>query len=221
MEPIIRIENGLAFLCHLFENHIILNKLEFFQLLIIFISKIKKANVTFNLDKVKTFNDFDDIKSLKKDLKKRRQSVMVLNGKKMNKLQKELSLNIYGNNRRRRNAFLPLSKNSKSFLKQLQEDQSQKKIIIIEIDDNEDSFMKLKRVEDINIPIDKSQLVEYDLFYKEQFFTNDVFKYDVNSIEDKEEKEINREMHKLDVKRRLIAKKKRKRSFRFKRFRYE
>ena len=210
LEPIIRIENGLAFLCHLFENHIILNKLEFFQLLIIFISKIKKANVTFNLDKVKTFNDFDDIKSLKKDLKKRRQSVMVLNGKKMNKLQKELSLNIYGNNRRRRNAFLPLSKNSKSFLKQLQEDQSQKKIIIIEIDDNEDSFMKLKRVEDINIPIDKSQLVEYDLFYKEQFFTNDVFKYDVNSIEDKEEKEINREMHKLDVKRRLIAKKKEK-----------
>ena len=62
----------------------------------------------------------------------------------------------------------------------------------------------------INKPVDKNQLVEYDLFYKEQFFKNDVFKYDVNEIEDKEEKEINREMHKLDVKRRLIAKKKEK-----------
>ena len=58
--------------------------------------------------------------------------------------------------------------------------------------------------------IDKSQLVEYDAFYKEQFFTNDVFKYDVNNIQDKEVQEINHEMNKLEAKRNLIAKKKEK-----------
>ena len=75
---------------------------------------------------------------------------------------------------------------------------------------NEDTFIAMNRIGDIEKPIDKSQLVEYDLFYKEQFFKNDVFKYDVNNIQDKEVQEINHEMNKLDVKRRLIAKKKEK-----------
>jgi len=79
-----------------------------------------------------------------------------------------------------------------------------------EIYSDEDTFVQLNRNEGILKPVDKRKLVEYDLFYKEQFFKNDVFKYDVNNIEDKEEKEINKEIHKLDVKRRLIAKKKEK-----------
>ena len=54
---------------------------------------------------------------------------------------------------------------------------------------------------ELDIKVDKSQLVEYDLFYKEQFFKNEVFKYDVNNIQDKEVQEINHEMNKLEVKR--------------------
>jgi hypothetical protein len=75
---------------------------------------------------------------------------------------------------------------------------------------DDDTFIKMNRIGDLEKKIDKSQLVEYDLFYKEQFFKNDVFKYDVNNIQDKEVQEINHEMNKLDVKRKLIAKKKEK-----------
>ena len=35
-----------------------------------------------------------------------------------------------------------------------------------------------------------SQLDEYDLFYKEQFFRNELFRYDVENIQDKEEEDI-------------------------------
>ena len=68
----------------------------------------------------------------------------------------------------------------------------------------------MDRLGDIDKPVDKSQLVEYDLFYKEQFFKDEVFRYDINNIQDKEVQEINHEMNKLDVKRKLIAKKKEK-----------
>jgi hypothetical protein len=57
-------------------------------------------------------------------------------------------------------------------------------------------------------PVDKSQLIEYDLFYKEQFFKNEVFLYDVENIEDKVESEIKKEMNRLEIKRKLIEKKK-------------
>ena len=72
----------------------------------------------------------------------------------------------------------------------------------------EDTFIKLNHFKEMDKPVDKSQLVEYDLFYKEQFFKDEVFKYDVENIQDKEEKEINKEMTKLDCKRRLTEKKK-------------
>ena len=72
----------------------------------------------------------------------------------------------------------------------------------------DDTFIKLNHFKEMDKPVDKSQLVEYDLFYKEQFFKDEVFKYDVENIEDKEEKEINKEMNKLDCKRRLTEKKK-------------
>ena len=73
---------------------------------------------------------------------------------------------------------------------------------------NDDTFIKLNHFKEMDKPVDKSQLVEYDLFYKEQFFKDEVFKYDVENIQDKEEKEINKEMNKLDCKRRLTEKKK-------------
>ena len=72
----------------------------------------------------------------------------------------------------------------------------------------DDTFIKLNHFKEMEKPVDKSQLVEYDLFYKEQFFKNEVFKYDVENIQDKEEKEIDKEMNKLDCKRRLTEKKK-------------
>ena len=73
---------------------------------------------------------------------------------------------------------------------------------------NDDTFIKMNQSKEITKPVDKSQLVEYDLFYKEQFFKDEVFKYDVENIQDKEEKEIDKEMNKLDCKRRLTEKKK-------------
>jgi hypothetical protein len=48
----------------------------------------------------------------------------------------------------------------------------------------------LNKDSEYNKKVDKSQLVEYDLFYKEQFFKNEVFLYDVENIEDKFEAEI-------------------------------
>ena len=55
---------------------------------------------------------------------------------------------------------------------------------------------------------DKKQLSEYDLFYKEQFFQNELFVYDVENIEDKVEAEIKKEMTRLNLKQKLIATKK-------------
>ena len=209
LEPNMRIENGLAFLCHLFENHIILNKLEFYHLLINFVLKKKKHNVEFKLDKQKTFSNQNEKIIDKSITKRRRQSVMVLKGKNQNLLL-DGKFNFQDSKKHRRKVVLSLNKKENEIINQIKEEESKKGVTIFEINENEDSFMKINRLGDIESPVDKSQLVEYDLFYKEQFFKNDAFKYDVCSIEDKEEKEINREMHKLDVKRRLIAKRKEK-----------
>ena len=46
------------------------------------------------------------------------------------------------------------------------------------------------------------------MFYKEKFFKNEVFKYDVDNIADKEIADINKEMIKSDTKRRLLEIKK-------------
>ena len=81
-----------------------------------------------------------------------------------------------------------------------EEDESYTKDCFIKLPNNENE-------EDINYN-EKTNLVEYDKFYKEQFLKNDVFKYDVENIKDKEIETINREMNKLDIKRKLIEKKK-------------
>ena len=76
---------------------------------------------------------------------------------------------------------------------------------------HEDTFIKMEHLGDIaKGTVDKSQLVEYDNFYKEQFFKNEVFNYDVSDIKDKEVEEINHEMNKLEAHRKLLEKKKEK-----------
>ena len=75
----------------------------------------------------------------------------------------------------------------------------------------EDTFIQMDRLGDIpKDKVNKSQLVEYDAFYKEQFFKNEVFNYDVEDIKDKEVEEINHEMNKLEAHRKLLEKKKEK-----------
>ena len=54
----------------------------------------------------------------------------------------------------------------------------------------------------------KKNLVEYDLFYKEQYLKNEVFIYDVGNIKDEEVEKIQKEVKKLDIKRKIIENKK-------------
>ena len=54
----------------------------------------------------------------------------------------------------------------------------------------------------------RNNLVEYDLFYKEQFLKNDAFEYDANNIKDEESEKINKEINKLEVERKLLEKRK-------------
>lgn len=58
--------------------------------------------------------------------------------------------------------------------------------------------------------VDKSQLIEYDTFYKEQYYKNEVFNYNVSDIKDKEMEKINHEMNKLEAHRKLLPKRKEK-----------
>ena len=77
--------------------------------------------------------------------------------------------------------------------------------------ENKDIFIRMDRLGDIEKgSVDKSQLIEYDAFYKEQYYKNEVFNYDVSDIKDKEVEEINHEMNKLEAHRKLLAKKKEK-----------
>ena len=82
-----------------------------------------------------------------------------------------------------------------------------------DIDDsvNDDIFIQMDRIGDIEKgTVNKSQLIEYDAFYKEQYYKNEVFNYDVSDIKDKEVEEINHEMNKLEAHRKLLAKRKEK-----------
>jgi hypothetical protein len=77
-----------------------------------------------------------------------------------------------------------------------------------EEDEDEDTFIKINNDRNYKVKANQSQLDEYDLFYKEQFFRNELFRYDVENIQDKEEQDITKQMNKLDCKRRLKEKKK-------------
>ena len=92
-------------------------------------------------------------------------------------------------------------------------DQIEEEEISFELDESsdEDTFIQMDRLGDIEKgKVDKSQLVEYDAFYKEQYYKNEVFNYDVSDIKDKEVEEINHEMNKLEAHRKLVEKKKEK-----------
>ena len=216
LNPDMKIENGFAYISHLFKNHIILLKLEFFENFFdMKNNKNKKNNISKNkFNKLRTFGDqyFNNKLKFEKKEDKRRKSLYITK-KGMDKLKKQIEFQTPKNNNYHHKIFNKKKTEEKKVeintIKEtkypMEEENSR-----MEINPNEYTFIQLDRLGDIDMPVDKSQLVEYDLFYKEQFFKNDVFKYDVNNIEDKEEKEINREMHKLDVKRKLIAKKKEK-----------
>jgi len=73
---------------------------------------------------------------------------------------------------------------------------------------DEDTFIRLNKDVNYEGKADNRQLDEYDLFYKEQFFRDELFRYDAENIQDKEEEDINKKMNKLDCKRRLTEKKK-------------
>ena len=219
LDPNMKIESGLEFLSNFLENHLIFLKLDFLENLLDIksIQKTKNSrNIDFKFEKQKTYTKARTKINIKnKD--KRKSSLMTV--KDMEKLQKEME-----NKRNQRLSynynFLKILEGKKkeeiNEINESSEEEKEKEEKNEEFSEEElrlegeDTFIQIQRNEDIDKPVDKRQLVEYDLFYKEQFFKDDVFKYDVNNIEDKEEKEINREMHKLEVKRRLIAKKKEK-----------
>jgi hypothetical protein len=79
-----------------------------------------------------------------------------------------------------------------------------------EEEEDEDSFNYNSKEgeEEIDYSKEKINLVEYDLFYKEQFLKNDVFEYDVENIKDEETEKINKEINKLEIQRKLLEKKK-------------
>ena len=107
----------------------------------------------------------------------------------------------------RRNSITP-NKNKIEVFKEIEEEE-----ISYDSDNSnqEENFMQKDRLGDIDKDkVDKSQLVEYDVFYKEQFLKNEVFTYDAKDIKDKEVEEINHEMNKLDAHRKLVEKKKEK-----------
>ena len=207
LEPSVKIENGLAYISHFFENHIIYLKLYFFQTFknsSLLKQKTNSSNIKNKLIKTKTFAIQKPKEQIRKGKRKRTNYINNANylenfNKKLEAKRNEYN---YNNIIKEQNEINKFKRTS-----QIKKNINDNRII----DLNEDSFIKINNcLGNIDEHVDKSQLVEYDLFYKEQFFKNDVFKYDVNNIEDKEEKEINREMNKLDVKRRLIAKKKEK-----------
>ena len=109
------------------------------------------------------------------------------------------------NSRHQTSKFEP---NQKEMIGELEEEE-----LPVDIDESnaEDTFIQMDRLGDIEKDkVDKSQLVEYDAFYKEQFFKNELFNYDVEDIKDKEVEEINHEMNKLEAHRKLVAKRKEK-----------
>jgi hypothetical protein len=76
-----------------------------------------------------------------------------------------------------------------------------------EEDESSLSFNSRKSENEIDSK-NKINLVEYDMFYKEQFLRNDVFEYDVENIKDEESEKINKEINKLEIERKLFEKKK-------------
>ena len=191
------IQNGFEILNNLFNHHI---------------NRIKKHFIHFlrKINKKRRFKKYESLVNLKigqnaiDKLSQKKVSKMYQSEKNLNKTitdSDDFSNQYYLHNQQKKmeiNVEEVVEENSSDIERENEDSR------------NEDTFIKINGIEKIECKVDKSQLVEYDIFYKEQFFKNDVFKYDVNNIQDKEVKEINHEMNKLEAKRKLIAKKKEK-----------
>ena len=105
---------------------------------------------------------------------------------------------------------------SKTIIKQKQEEEDEEKWLDEEeggeISDTDEDFIQVpeNRIENEDnqdeIEKGKINLVEYDTFYKEQFFKDELFKYDAENLKDKEYEKIQKEINKLEVKRKLKEK---------------
>ena len=209
------IENGLSYLKNFLINHINPIKKKFLDKLIkIFeIEENQKEEINNNDIKRKKTKRSETIANQRLSLKTGNER---LSKKNIGFLEKTKFSSDKKINKMRCSDFHPTRHfDTKKFIddhkeevKELEEENASS---YLEDSKNDLPFIKMNNInenEQLDIKVDKSQLVEYDLFYKEQFFKNEVFKYDVNNIQDKEVKEINHEMNKLEVKRKLIAKKK-------------
>ena len=203
------IENGFSYLKHFIINHINPIKRIFLDYIIrnVETDEIKKNEIRKNKPrKSETIKQQQiSFKAGNEKLSKKninfREKRKYSSDKKMNNLREsDISLSRKFNKK--------LKVDNKEEVKEVDEENASS---YLDESENDDTFIKKNNINEnreLDIKVDKSQLVEYDLFYKEQFFKNEVFKYDVNNIQDKEVQEINHEMNKLEVKRKLIAKKK-------------
>ena len=178
LNPNIQIENGLELLKFIFKNNLSFKKLNFLELFINYSKNKKEEKPNAGPTPVRTSK------------KRRTQKMMSKKGTMREKDKKEIE------------------KEKEKEKKEQEIEEIDEYSFNEDHDQYDDTFIKLNHFKEMDKPVDKSQLVEYDLFYKEQFFKNEVFKYDVENIQDKEEKEIDKEMNKLDCKRRLTEKKK-------------
>ena len=203
IDPTTCIEKGIFNLMNLIMNHFLKEKRIFLNQII---SSKRRGTQRRRSNKKETFliqkaNSRGNLEKMSRKSIPIMEKLKRLSEKKINKLRSsEISLNRHRQNEK--------ENENQEEVKEIKEENSS--FFDEETNSNDDTFIKMNRIGDLEKKIDKSQLVEYDLFYKEQFFKNDVFKYDVNNIQDKEVQEINHEMNKLDVKRKLIAKKKEK-----------
>ena len=69
----------------------------------------------------------------------------------------------------------------------------------------DNTLTESEKIDEQHIQVDKSELMEYDKFYKEQFFKTDVFNFDLND-KDKEEEEITKDVSRMEIKKKMKEK---------------
>ena len=159
--------------------------------------------ILFALDNNNINNNAEEVKNDNNVRRKTKRRTMKMNStvSKKKKMTERRSTS-------RRPSILPTNKIPGEIKDEIEEEEYS---FDLEDTNHEDSFIKVERLGDIEKDkVNKSQLVEYDAFYKEQYYKNEVFNYDVSDIKDKEVEEINHEMNKLEAHRKLVAKRKEK-----------
>ena len=69
----------------------------------------------------------------------------------------------------------------------------------------DNTLTESEKIDEQHVKVDKSELMEYDKFYKEQFFKTDVFNFDLND-KDKEEEEITKDVSRMEIKKKMKEK---------------